>query len=219
MDIKGSHINIPIEAREHLERAYGLEEANQFHGALHECAKAVHLAPQWAEAHNLRGIILDGMGRKVEAYRAYREAVRLTPDFQEALDNLSEAEAELGALVTRIDVCANCGQHTEDTTPFELNRFGMLPLPGPVSLMMTKKGKMFLCPECHKFFSRGNDYRIAGFAVAIGGLLIVGVVVSILLDVLGPGGLVLCPVGIIPGLLLVRQGRRRLAALERRVGF
>jgi tetratricopeptide (TPR) repeat protein len=83
------------EARQHLEQAYAYEERDEFENALRECELAIQLAPGLAELHNLRGIVLEELGRKREAIAAYREAVRLDPAFREAQENLSEAEAEL----------------------------------------------------------------------------------------------------------------------------
>jgi tetratricopeptide (TPR) repeat protein len=83
------------EARQYLEQAYACEEKDEFENALRECESAIQLAPDWAEAHNLRGIILEGLGRAEEAIAAYREAVRLDPTLREATENLVEAEAEL----------------------------------------------------------------------------------------------------------------------------
>jgi tetratricopeptide (TPR) repeat protein len=55
----------------------------------------VRLAPDLAEAHNLRGTILDALGQKEQAIDAYQEALRLQPTFRDAQNNLHEAEAEL----------------------------------------------------------------------------------------------------------------------------
>jgi tetratricopeptide (TPR) repeat protein len=82
------------EAPQHLEQAYVYEVDGEFENALRECELAIQLAPDWAEAHNLRGIVLEELGRKEEAIAAYREAVRLDPAFREARENLSEAKAE-----------------------------------------------------------------------------------------------------------------------------
>ncbi len=79
----------------HLEQAYIFEEKNDLENALHECELALQFAPDNAEVHNLRGLILVGIGRKEEALAAYREAVRLDSTFQEAQENLREVEAEL----------------------------------------------------------------------------------------------------------------------------
>ncbi len=83
------------EAQQHLEQAYDYEEKREFQDALRECKLAIQLAPGWAEPHNLRGMVLDGLGRKEEAIVAYQEAVCLDPAFREAHENLLEAEAEL----------------------------------------------------------------------------------------------------------------------------
>jgi tetratricopeptide (TPR) repeat protein len=91
---KGSS-DLPTGVRQHLEQAYAYHENDEFEDALRECECVIQLAPNWAEAHNLRGIVLEEVGRKVEAVAAYREAVCLDPAFLEAKENLSEAEAEL----------------------------------------------------------------------------------------------------------------------------
>jgi hypothetical protein len=62
--------------------------------ALTDCEIALQLDPYFAEAHNLRGLILDEMGRTDDAIAAYREAIRLNPSLDEARSNLSDAEAE-----------------------------------------------------------------------------------------------------------------------------
>ena len=62
--------------------------------ALIDCELAIQLNPNFAEAHNLRGLILDEMGRLDEAIASYREAIRLNPDLEEAKSNLRDAEAE-----------------------------------------------------------------------------------------------------------------------------
>lgn len=84
------------EAKRHLGLAYGHEAQDRFESALRECESAIHLAPDCAEAHNLRGIILEELNRGKEAIDAYREAVRLDPSLSEARENLEEAEAQFG---------------------------------------------------------------------------------------------------------------------------
>lgn len=86
---------LSVEAQGRLERAYDYEEQGEVENAVRECKAALALAPDWAEAHNLRGILLEELGRMSEAVAAYREAVCLDPDFVEARGNLFEAEAEL----------------------------------------------------------------------------------------------------------------------------
>jgi Tetratricopeptide repeat/zinc-ribbon domain len=62
--------------------------------ALEHCDQAIVYNPASAEAHNLRGLILDGLGKIDQAILAYREALRLDPDFAGAQANLASAEAE-----------------------------------------------------------------------------------------------------------------------------
>jgi tetratricopeptide (TPR) repeat protein len=63
-------------------------------GALLECEAALELSPNAAEAHNLRGLILDLLERPEEAMQAYRESLRLDPNFEEARANLADSERE-----------------------------------------------------------------------------------------------------------------------------
>ncbi len=62
--------------------------------ALADCEQALEYRPDYAEAHNLRGLILDALGNNEEAILAYQEAIRLQPDFTDAKENLEDAEAE-----------------------------------------------------------------------------------------------------------------------------
>jgi tetratricopeptide (TPR) repeat protein len=61
------------------------------------CDQAIQMAPQWAAPHNLRGAVLDDLGRKTEALQAYRQAVRLDPSFEDARASLAELEKDLQA--------------------------------------------------------------------------------------------------------------------------
>ncbi len=88
-------LRLRLEAESRLERAYALEEDDALAEALLECTAAVGLAPAWAEAHNFHGILLDAVGEPLAALEAYRRAVALDPTFQDARDNLTEAEADL----------------------------------------------------------------------------------------------------------------------------
>ena len=78
-----------------LEEAYAAEARDEFETALAKCDLAIQLDPGLAEAHNLRGIVLEELRRKLEAVAAYREAARLDPGSAEARGNLQELEAEL----------------------------------------------------------------------------------------------------------------------------
>jgi len=83
------------QARHHLERAYAHLDAGEPEDALRECDRAIAMAPAWAEAHNLRGVVLDEIGRLEQAIAAYAEAVRLDAGFEDAAENLAEARKEM----------------------------------------------------------------------------------------------------------------------------
>jgi tetratricopeptide (TPR) repeat protein len=83
------------EAMQYLERAHASEEQNEFEKALEECDAAIRIDPRLADAHNLRGVILEELGRREEAVIAYSKAVHLDSGFQEARENLREMKAEL----------------------------------------------------------------------------------------------------------------------------
>ena len=69
--------------------------------ALVNCELALQLNPNFAEAHNLRGLILDEMGRTDDAIASYREALRVD-SAEEARANLRDAEAEQMKICYRI---------------------------------------------------------------------------------------------------------------------
>lgn len=83
------------EAAQHLERAFALEDRDEYEEALEECDAAVQVDPTLADAYNLRGVILEELGRNGEAIQAYREVLRLDPGFAAVHENLRAAEAEL----------------------------------------------------------------------------------------------------------------------------
>ncbi len=61
---------------------------------LAECEQALEYLPEFAEAHNLRGLLLDSLERAKEARMEYREALRIDPNYKDARENLADAEAE-----------------------------------------------------------------------------------------------------------------------------
>jgi Flp pilus assembly protein TadD len=79
-----------LEARPHLEQAYTYKEADKFEDVLREADAAIAIDPSLAEAHNLRGIALEALGREDEAIKAYKQAISLDPEFREAKNNLSD---------------------------------------------------------------------------------------------------------------------------------
>lgn len=76
------------------ERVLALEAQDRLDEALELCEDALDRDWNNAIAHNLRGLILDRMGRMKEAIEAYREATFADPEFLEARDNLREAQAD-----------------------------------------------------------------------------------------------------------------------------
>ena len=62
--------------------------------ALTDVELSIQFNPDVAEAHNLRGIILDLMSEKSAAILSYQEAIRINPDYSDAVDNLKEIEDE-----------------------------------------------------------------------------------------------------------------------------
>ena len=86
------------EAQNHLEQAFKYyDEVEDFEKALEECETAIELDPYLADAHNLRGVLLEELGQRLYALSAYKEALELDPDFTEAEENLTNLKAEFAA--------------------------------------------------------------------------------------------------------------------------
>lgn len=85
------------DAEDHLDWAYSYEESGELKRALADCEAAIEIGqPFLADAHNLRGIILEEMHRKEEALKAYHKALQIDPSLSEAADNLVALETEMG---------------------------------------------------------------------------------------------------------------------------
>jgi len=84
-----------ISIEEALDRAYTLETDGNLEEALRVCDSILSNAPELAEAHNLRGIILEQTGDKEEALEAYRSALKLDPGFDDAKQNLLDLEEDI----------------------------------------------------------------------------------------------------------------------------
>lgn len=97
MDQEAQEADLPIDAQGHLDRAYTWEEEGEFEQALAECEATLRLESSLAEAHNLRGILLEELDRPEEALEAYKRALRLDPAFRDARENLSELQSGLAA--------------------------------------------------------------------------------------------------------------------------
>jgi tetratricopeptide (TPR) repeat protein len=66
-------------ARKLLQEAHSARQAGKLGSALRKCEAALRQAPHWAEAHRLRGTLLDDLGHHEQALVAYREAAHLRP--------------------------------------------------------------------------------------------------------------------------------------------
>ena len=81
----------------HLETAELFRREDRLDEALIECDRAVEIAPSLAQAHTLRGSVLERLGRTQEALAAYRRAVDLDPVRLDARNHLRTLEAQLRA--------------------------------------------------------------------------------------------------------------------------
>src|SRR5262249_25794091 len=75
-----------------------LAEKEQDEPALAEFQRALEFQPDYPEAHNGIGHILDERGDVPGALASYREAIRSKPDFAPAWVNLGQLHAKLGDL-------------------------------------------------------------------------------------------------------------------------
>jgi len=83
-------------ASHYLEIAQQAYDANgNLKDALYNCDLAIQYSPKLAKAYNLRGLILDAMGRTEAAINSYQEAIQLDPLLHDARSNLKDAEAEI----------------------------------------------------------------------------------------------------------------------------
>ncbi len=95
METNPQFVDISPEAQKlYIEAQNAYEKGAKLENVLHNCDLAIQSAPHWANPHNLRGTVLEDLGRKAEATQAYREAVRLDPTFEEAKTNLAETEGK-----------------------------------------------------------------------------------------------------------------------------
>ena len=76
--------------------ALELEDSGELHEALRACETALELAPDLADAYNLRAVVLEALGRQEEALESYAQAIGVDQGFKEAVDNMLALEHELG---------------------------------------------------------------------------------------------------------------------------
>ncbi len=86
---------LSTEAQEQLTRAYDLLAQAKPQEALPACQAVIDAAPEFAEAYNLKGILLEQLEKPRQALEAYQTAVHLAPDFADAQSNLSELKKEI----------------------------------------------------------------------------------------------------------------------------
>jgi tetratricopeptide (TPR) repeat protein len=73
------------------------EEQGEYGYALEWCERAIEgLRAYLADAYNLRGVLLEELGRDEEAMESYRRAREMQPGMAEAADNLTALEKEMG---------------------------------------------------------------------------------------------------------------------------
>jgi len=76
------------EALECNNRGVALYYRGALEAALEAFRQAIHLLPEYAEAHNNLGLVLSRMGKESEAEQAFQEALRLDPAMSEVYNNL-----------------------------------------------------------------------------------------------------------------------------------
>jgi tetratricopeptide (TPR) repeat protein len=105
---------------DHLKSAQQLyDKGSNLEEALSNCELALEKLPMLADAHNLRGLILDDMGRIDEAIKAYRKALEINPGHEGARANLTDAEKEIAEIAVqrpinknikpKFRICPDCG--------------------------------------------------------------------------------------------------------------
>ena len=78
-----------------LEEAHDARDRGKLGSALRKCEAALRLAPDCAEAHDLRGVLLNDMGHTEEAIAPRRESVRLAASLSNARLGLIKAGIRL----------------------------------------------------------------------------------------------------------------------------
>lgn len=84
------------QADHHLEQAIRyFDDTDEFDKALAECNAAIEIDPSLADAHNLRGMILEELGEPLKAIAAYKLALEVDPEHTDAQENLSGLRDDL----------------------------------------------------------------------------------------------------------------------------
>lgn len=96
----GVNLDAPIQrsqedALEYFDRAQKTyDRSGSMDDALLDCELALQYNPDFAEANNLYGLILDAQGKTAKAIEYYQKALELNPYLEEARGNLRDAQAE-----------------------------------------------------------------------------------------------------------------------------
>jgi tetratricopeptide (TPR) repeat protein len=105
----GADLDAPVQrsqedALQYFDRAQKTYDRNgSMDDALLDCELALQYNPEFAEAHNLHGLILDALERPRKAIKAYRRALELNPNLEDARANIKDFEAEHGEYKTLSD--------------------------------------------------------------------------------------------------------------------
>ena len=91
-----------------LSQAYQFYQQNLRGNALSEVDAVLAVDPTNAEAHNLRGAILERMGQRSDALAAYEAAVRYAPNYAAAKDNALRIQSKMRP-ITLPSVATNSG--------------------------------------------------------------------------------------------------------------
>jgi len=75
-----------------------LYELNHFHEALNYCEKAIVMNRNDYEAWNIKGIILNALGKHDEALLSFQESVKINPDYYHAWINMGKSLREKNLL-------------------------------------------------------------------------------------------------------------------------
>jgi hypothetical protein len=79
---------------EYIDKSQELLENNQLKESLSECLKAINLDPELDYSHNLLGYIQARLENYDDAITSFKKAIRLSPEYFEARNNLRNARIE-----------------------------------------------------------------------------------------------------------------------------